>query len=487
MQKGDILVVDLAGGSATLDLSSGNADAIYQLVVQSVATTAGSSAVTVGGLSVAPAVSPPTAKALVENPLAAQAYVDRMMRDVEATLVGEPIVAPVSYSKALTKAAVAGDTKTFRVLSSLATTTAYKTVAATLKCVEAINSEVVLHYYLDDGASSALTTDQLSTLCKQYAAALATEFSILGNPSDINQDGAVIILATKVVNEIGGSLGGIVTGFFFGGDLLARSSSNPASNAAEIIYQLVPDPSGQYGTAISGTFAMTNLMPAVVPHEMQHMLSYYHHVINNKNSAEVSWLNEALSHLVEDLVGYGVENPSRIELYLSSLPDTALVSAGSPGLAERGASYLFLRFLYEQASSGATFVRSLVQSSDTGASNVVNAFGGQFSNFNEWGEFLSRWGVAVAVTDQGITSDSRYTYKARSRNSATANWEGVCLKCNAEDGERDTVLAGPTLSVSGKLSIDAGASAIYELTDPSASITLQTASANLQGVLIRTK
>ena len=74
---------------------------------------------------------------------------------------------------------------------------------------------------------------------------------------------------------------------------------------------------------------------------------------------EENWLNEGMSHFMEDWAGYGVENPSRYAMYLASPSTYGVVTQSSPNLMERGASYLFLRFLYEQASDGTAFIRSL--------------------------------------------------------------------------------------------------------------------------------
>ncbi len=576
MEKGDLYVVDLSAGSASIDFSSASGDAEFQLVVQSKKTSAGSASVSVaslasdgsrsariseggngglekpgagriseggngglekpgashifeggnGGLEKPGATSifeggnggleKPGATRIfeggnggLEKPgtvrfsksindayptdlLQAQEYVDATLREIEQTLEGAPVTADRSVSKANGSSLTVGDTDTFRVLSSLSTTTTYETVNATVRCIGEVSTGVNVALWVDDTVRDAFTDEQITTLCAQYEAALATEFAILGEPPDINANGAVEVLATKVVNEIGGSLGGIVTGFFFGGDLLARSSvskaTNPASNEREIVYTLVPDPSGEYGTAIPVDFAMENLLTAVVPHEMQHMVSYYSHAIDHGKSAEASWLNEALSHLVEDVVGYGQENPSRMELFLASSYDTALIPSGSPGLAERGASYSFLRFLYEQADDSETFLHALVRSESTGASNVVESFAGPFSTFDEWSEFLLRWGVAMAVTDQNVTSDTRYTYQSRTADATTGHWLGVCMVCDADDG-RGTQLVGPTLldvDTDDTVAIDSGGNAIYDLSSPPSTLTVETTSTDLQGVLIRT-
>ncbi len=487
MQKGDLYLVDLSTGKATIVFSSGKTDATYKLVVQSTSTAAGNATVTVGDVNATPTTQVLKSIA-VEAPKDAQESLDRMLREAEQNLPRDPVVHK-SMGKAVSKVPAVGDTDTFRVLSSLATTKSYKTVTATVQCISAINADMNVVLYVEDVVKDAFTSAQIKELCREYASSLAAEFSVLGYPSDINGDGSVAVVATKVVNEIGGQLGGIVTGFFFGGDLNTRTESgNPASNAREVVYHLVPDPTGKYGTAITADFAMTNLLPAVVPHEVQHLLSYHSHVIEGNSGAEASWLNEALSHLVEDVVGYGQENPSRIQLMLASISNTGLITSGAPGLAARGASYLFLRFLYEQSKNGNNFLSAMVHSTETGSDNIVTAFNGQSSSAKKWNDLLLRWGVALAVSDQGVTTDSRYTYKSRSYDSQTSHWQGVCLVCNADDG-RNTSLSGPTqtsLSGTGTAQLAAGANAIYDISSPPSSLSVQ-GNSEMQGVLIRTK
>ncbi|MBI2343037.1 MAG: hypothetical protein HYV02_01670 [Deltaproteobacteria bacterium] len=482
LEHGDIYLVDLSSGSAVLDFSSFPSTAEFQLVVQSTRTVAGSQQVSVS--DVAAAIPPSVSKAVaLGNTLAVQEYFDAHLREVEASMDADTAVTPVIGAKGVSKAVTVGSTETFRVLSSLTTTSAYTSVSATVRCM---TSQIAL--YLDDEVSTSLTESQLATLCDQFSDALQTEFTVLGDPPDINTDGVIAVLMTKAVNELGGSLGGIVTGFFFGGDLLSRSSSNPASNEREIIFTLVPDPAGTYGVKIPTNFAMDNLLTAVVPHEVQHLLSYSSHVITKKGASETTWLNEALSHLIEDVVGYGQENPSRVELFLASTDDTALIPSGSPGLTERGASYLFLRFLYEQHSNRSNFLNTLVNTTETGVSNVVSSYGGGVEAFDAWDEFLMRWGVALAVTNQNVTSDARYIYNSRVYNSGTGHWQGVCLMCDTEDG-RSTALSGPaTFSANGAtLSLVAGANAVIDLANPATTVTLEAAGADLQGILIRTQ
>jgi len=487
MSKGDMYLVDLSSGAKTLDFSASGGSAQYVLMVQSKKSAAGSASVTVGDQSVVlGGMDKNIASPGLGDSLDADAQFDALLREAEANLTVDVAQESVRAhaTKSHAKSISVGSSKTFRVLSSLASTGAYQTVTATAKCV---NTTIVL--YLDDEAPTALTADQISTLCTQFAQGLTTEYSILGAAPDINGDGVVAILMTPVVNRIGGSLGGIVTGFFWGGDLSTSGSGNPSSNFQEVVYTLIPDPSGQYGTQIPSDFAMANLLPAVVPHEVQHLISYYNHVFVNGGTAEATWLNEAMSHLIEDVVGFGQENPSREELFLASTEDTALITSGAPGLTERGASYMFMRFLYEQASDGAAFLRAVDATSQTGVSNILQAFAGP-AGMDSWDAMLLHWGVAVVLTNADVTSDAHYIYTARTQNTTTGHWEGVCVHCDTEDG-RGTTLAGPSLlslASLGSTRLLAGSAAYIDLSAPPASLAVTpSSSADIQAVLIRTQ
>jgi hypothetical protein len=267
---------------------------------------------------------------------------------------------------------------------------------------------------------------------------------------------------TPQVNRLGAMGGGIITGFFFASDLY--SSSN--SNQREIIYVLVPDSGGLFGMTIPKDFAMGNLLPAVLPHEIQHAINYNNKVMVNGGSSEDNWLNEALSHFSEDILGYGKENPSRSEVYLNNTSYYGPISSGSPSLGERGASYLFLRFLYEQASNGKQFIWDLVHSENNGVANLEQSFAGTSADFDQVSEFLIRWEAAMVMSSFNLSTDPRFSYKARAKNSATGNWEGVCLSCDADDG-RGTELTGIVLTQFygvGPVSLDPTAAKFMKVT-----------------------
>ncbi|MBI2975154.1 MAG: hypothetical protein HYY43_06160 [Deltaproteobacteria bacterium] len=473
MEVGDLYYVTFdSTGAASIDFNGDSSSAGYKLIVQS--TNSLSSSVQIASAN----ISKNTAQDF-----------DSFLRQSEVNLAEN--LAPANppktslLSKSISKAV--GDTASFKVLSSIVSTTSYTTVTGAARCVE----DHVIVYVDEDVSADNLSDADIETLCSQFEYAAAIEEQTFGSPSDVNGDGHVVTLITPAVNALGASGGGIITGYFYATDLFASSGSNPTSNEMEIIYILAPDPEGDYGTAITKEFAMSNLMPAVVPHELQHAISYNQHVFINDSSSEDDWLNEALSHFAEDFVGFGQENPSRIEVYFEETESVSLAPGSSPDLAERGAEYLFIKYLYERVSDQNAFLASLVNTTNTGKDNIVAAFGGADSGFDEWGEFMRRWAIAMALTDTGISSTAQYQFNSPVWNSTTSHWQGICLICDTEDG-RGTILYGPNITElagsSLNLSLAGTATAFYSISSPPSTISLSgNSSAGLQGALIRTE
>jgi hypothetical protein len=346
----------------------------------------------------------------------------------------------IGKAAAAPSVATVGSVESFKVLGGLSSLSSYKTVRATAKCV----GENVI-FYVDTQVEAYnpddLTDADVSRLCASFDAIAEREFTLFGEPSDVNGDGRIAVLMTPQVNRLGAMGGGIITGFFFANDLYTSSNSNQR----EIIYVLVPDSDGVYGTTIPKDFAMDNLLPAVLPHELQHAINYNQHVFENDGSPEENWLNEALSHFSEDVLGVGQENPSRVEVFLDDTSSAGPFTSGSPGLAERGASYLFLRYLYEQSANPTQFVWDMLHSDKTGVANLEESFAGAEENFDQLSEFLLRWYATLVMSSFNISDDPRFSYKERSVNASTGHWEGTCLSCDADDG-RETLLDGITLS-----------------------------------------
>ncbi len=356
------------------------------------------------GSSVATAAPPALQSPLLRAfraPLAAGDF-HRRLRAQERALSESPSAALFSQGRAARSAAVppaVGEPRTFDVCATRECTT-FTQVAAT---AEAVGDKVAI--FVDDaappGGYSSVELADVGTLFDDFLYPIDT--IAFGRESDIDANGVVIVLLTHRVNALSpdcNSTGSVILGYFFGADLLPRSSGNPGSNEAEIFYGLVPDPANP-DCDVSLDFARSRL-PVTFIHEFQHMISFNQHVLIRGGRSEDTWLNEGLSHFAEELGGRlvpDVECPvtgscrrdfleGNIENafeYLTSPEDHFLIEPGSSSgeLAERGANWLFVRWLADQFAGdsvlGTDLTHRLVATNLLGAANVSAQTGGAFS------------------------------------------------------------------------------------------------------------
>jgi hypothetical protein len=310
--------------------------------------------------------------------------------------------------------------------------------------------------FVDDAAPAGgyvdADLDRVRTLFDQYLYPIDTV--AFGRESDVDANGVVIVLLTPKVNALSpdcNSSGRIILGYFFGADLLPRSSINPGSNFAEVFYGLVPDPDNAQCT-ISKDEANRRL-PATFIHEFQHMISFNQHVLVRGGSAEDTWLNEGLSHFAEELAGRqipDVECPSSTSCaqeflegdlvnafeYLISPEEFFLIEPGnSTGkLEERGANWLFVRWLSDHFAGdnilGTDLTRALVATSQVGSVNVSARTGVDFSIL------VGEWQLSNYLDDLPgfLTPSSRLGYKSWNFREAAAPNGGFPLVPDSTDG-----------------------------------------------------
>lgn len=481
MGVGDIMMVQFSSlENATLDFSGVDESSGYYLVVGSLDYGTGLRHIQIDS-DVSSVDAKNAAEASYEESEWKQwTYEDafyQRLHDVELAMSLDPEFEVASAGggldeKAIVDAAVSvGDTEEFRVLNSLSTLSSYSTVTARARCV-ADNVIVYVDTEVERKNPTDVTDTDVADLCEEFNNQVATERQWFGEESDVNGDGRIAALITPQVNRLGAMGGGIITGFFLASDLFNRSGGNAISNQREIVHIMTADSRGDYGTVIPRAFAWSNLMYAVLPHEVQHVISYNRHVFEGEGTPEQNWLNEGLSHLVEDLLGRGHENYSRSAIFLSNPSYYPLAASGSPDLGERGASYLFMRYLYEQHADPTGFLWALFHNNLNGVGNIEEAFAGTEEDFDQFGEFFMRWMVALAMTDRGISEDSRYVYRERVRNAGTGNYQGTCMLCDAEDN-RGTLMTGPsmeTYSGGDMVSLYPSTMKFYEIQTPPATI-----------------
>ncbi|MBF0493324.1 MAG: hypothetical protein HQM15_11180 [Deltaproteobacteria bacterium] len=325
-----------------------------------------------------------------------------------------------------------GDTRSIKVLNSLSNTSDYSTRTGRL-----VYQTARFDFYVDTEDQGALSTSDVQSMADELEAHATKEYATFGSVSDIDDNGKVNVFYTHILNGL--AAGGIVTGYFFGGDLY---DTYPSSNMGEFIYCHVPDDSGAHGVAIPHSFFMSNTGPLCAYHELQHAINFNMKVFVNGGSPEPGPFNEGRSHLAEDLhndfLRTSNENPSRVQLCLSS---SAIASfASGTGLAQRGCSYLFHLYLYEQAnngrfsgiSNGAALIYRTSNTALTGLDAITSATGETVESL------VSDFFTAVYLSNTGLSSNPRY------------NFSNINLRA-AQDDNRGTVLSGPSVTTASSL------------------------------------
>ncbi len=463
---GDVLDVPV-GGSLTLSGSAAEACArlpagVYLAVAWSAGTVAGArTGIRVVSLSdgtpatVPPGASPLSAAAPPAPPATAQERWDLALRRRERELLSDrptaPLPAPLAQAPAAAPPPV-GSQRSFKVVAPGG---GFDEVRAVARYV----GEHVVLYEDTAAAPDALGPADFQSLAGDFDNLIyPVDTGVYGQPSDLDGNGRVVVLLTPRVNRLTerGSPDGFIGGFFYGLDLLPGKSG---SNDGEIFYTLVPDPEGRFGDARPRDKVLS-VLPAILAHEFQHMIGFNQRILlRSAEGPEAVWLSEALAMMAEDLVGreaearkdpkaqlYETGNTSRARHYLEASDSTSLIIAsGSGSLAERGAEWLFLRYLEEQYG-GVDLLKGLTQTTRTGIANVEAVTG------QPWSDLLGAWGVALFDGGQpGLVdpelADPRYRYpelRLRTLLSATGTFPLTLHRL----GPGDETLAGSLLPAS---------------------------------------
>jgi hypothetical protein len=296
-----------------------------------------------------------------------RAYPSRASRVVRSA-IGQAVQAPPAV----------GSVRSFRVLSSFTGTSTFATVAAQL--VYAGNA--ILLYVDTLAPTGGFTPTQLQSFGQYFDQVLfPIDTTAFGTPTDIDQNGRVIVLMSPVVNAgtpaSTCSSQGYVAGFFNEEDFSGPTDLN--SNQGEVFYTIVPDPAGAFSCTHTVT-ELENVVPATFLHELQHLISFSQHVVVNGDLPGASWLDEGLSIVAEELGSLYFEqrcpppacrtDPNQLfpdssqgfvqdflfDSYVYALlPDTAsltLASDADPGLSWRGGVWLLARWLGDQMGNG---------------------------------------------------------------------------------------------------------------------------------------
>jgi hypothetical protein len=282
-------------------------------------------------------------------------------------------------------------------------TPATKRVAARLDYV----GQNILLYVDTLAPPNGFTPSQLTGFGQLFDQTLfVLDLNTFGSPSDIDQNGRVIMLLSPVVNSLTSVARcadqGYVAGFFDGFDLVSKDTS---ANQGEIFYGVVPDPNGTVSCGHSVGSLLVDV-PGVFLHELQHLINFSQHVLVHGGTPEEGWLDEGLSIVASELGSLyyeqkfppptGRTDPDQffpdssqgfIETELRSsyayllAPDTVtltLHSDADPGLTWRGGDWLLLHWLGDQKGSGV--YKQLEETRSIGTANIAAAAGEAFAS-----------------------------------------------------------------------------------------------------------
>ena len=330
---------------------------------------------------------------------AAQAEWDLFLRDREALLGVTGFTAGTAAPMAPGGVPVIGDLREFEVLRADG---GFDQVTARVRLV---SDRAIL--YEDRTAEGSLSQEDIALFAGLFDDPIyPVNTENFGYPSDLDGNGRVIILFTPTVNRLSppGS-DDFVGGFFFGLDLMPNLEH---SNAGEVFYIIVPDPTGEYGN-VWGADLIRRWVSPILAHEFQHMINHNERLIERgAPQREALWLSEGLAHMAEDLVGEELRkrgreaeadehqsgNRHRASLFLSKPSDVSLIIAVGQGtLEERGAAWLFLEYLRGQTGSNSV-LRSLTSTTLTSTVNVETVMG------REWADLFSDWSAALELERQ---------------------------------------------------------------------------------------
>jgi hypothetical protein len=274
---------------------------------------------------------------------------------------------------------------------------------------------------------------------------------LFGDLTDVDNNGGVIVFFTPKLNELSPPASSTLqVGLFQPRDLFSAASCT-SSNEAEILYLMVPDPTGAVNSNVRTVSSAYGSAGPTLVHHFEHLFNAARRIyFNNAPTLEEPWLDEALAWSAQELAFFNAsvglvprgnivvtnlttgpnasirvadfntyENPmyGAMRTYFLQLGSgnggkrlgplrrqpftTGLHDATAQNFAH---TYMFLRYAIDRKNTGdAALFNALVNTTQAGMANLQTVFG---ADPNEWmRDFL----VAMYTDDAVAGVDARYT------------------------------------------------------------------------------
>lgn len=290
-----------------------------------------------------------------------------------------------------------------------------------------------------------------------------------GTPTDKDGNQRVLLFFTRAVNELtppGQSF--YIGGFFFSRDLFPKTASGgvqgcEASNVAEMLYLLVPDPAGVVNLNERTVEFVRGVTLGTIAHELQHLINSSRHLyVNALSTFEDVFLDEGLSHVAEELVffraaglspgqniayetiqasprivdafnTFAAPNMRRFREFLSD-PLSNAPYASNASLSTRGAMWSFLRYAADRRGVAESQLWFQLANPPAGVHGIANLNRAVTSDLSSW---IRDWSVANYADDY-------ITGLARVNTHPTWNLRSVITVVNEGMWALDTQLLDAT-------------------------------------------
>lgn len=271
-----------------------------------------------------------------------------------------------------------------------------------------------------------------------------------GDPSDVDKNQRVILFFTRAVNELTPpNQNFYVGGFFFSRDLFPKATDGAvlgcaASNFAELIYLLAPDPAGVVNQNARTTEFVRTVTVGTLAHEFQHTINASRHLYVNTGSSffEDTFLDEGLAHEAEELMFYrasvlapgqnityqtiqfsqktqiafdnfGSANFRRFREFLTN-PLTNSPYANNANITTRGATWSFLRYAADRHVGSESEMWFQLVNPPPGLHGIPNLTRAITSDLSGW---IRDWSVASYADDfvpgaQSVDTDPSWNIRS---------------------------------------------------------------------------